>query len=59
MMSVQDNIDVACILFDSYSKHDIDSMVAPVAEDVEWLDVPSGTAFRGKDGFRKLWVTHG
>jgi steroid delta-isomerase-like uncharacterized protein len=47
-------------MFEAWNDGDFDRLVALMAEDIEWHDVPTGQVIRGQDNFRRYaetWLT--
>ena len=58
-MTAQENVALARSLFDLYNSHQsdpawLDKTVAALAEDCEFIDVPTGRTLRGPDGYRQI-----
>lgn len=47
----QDAERVVRSFYDAFNSHQLDRAAALIADDGEWLDVPSGTVYRGPSGY--------
>ena len=52
MMSVTDNVKVACIFHQAWADRNPDLGASVIADDCEFIDVPRGEVQRGPDGYR-------
>jgi steroid delta-isomerase-like uncharacterized protein len=55
----EDTESVARKLYDYFNAHDLDGGAKLVADDCEWIDVPSGMIFRGPAGYKDFdggWI---
>ncbi len=58
-MSHQDNTEVARGLYEAFNDHDLERAGALAADDVEFLDVPTGRTTQGPEGFMdsmRWWI---
>ena len=58
-MSHQDNAEVARALYEAFNDHDLERAGALAADDVEFLDVPTGRTAQGPEGFMdgmRMWI---
>ena len=54
-MSVEQNIAVVQSIYDGFNSRDMEKLTAALAPDFELVDMPSGQAFHGAEGFMQ-WV---
>jgi steroid delta-isomerase-like uncharacterized protein len=50
----EDNKNIVREIYTAFSSHRLDTVTAWIAEEAEWLDLPTGRAFRGPEGFAEL-----
>ena len=58
-MSTQENAAIARAVYEAFNDHDLERAGALAAEDMEFVDVPSGRALRGPEGFvdgMRAWI---
>jgi len=58
-MSAEDNATFARSLMESINAHDAERGAALIPDDTEWEEVPTGTRYRGPDGWREnfsFWI---
>lgn len=58
-MTVQENIALSRLLLDLYNSHQsdpawLDKIVANIAEDCEFVDVPTGRTLLGPEGYSQI-----
>lgn len=59
-MSTQDNAALARAVYEAFNDHDLERAGALAAEDMEFVDVPTGRTLRGPEGFMdgmRGWTT--
>jgi steroid delta-isomerase-like uncharacterized protein len=49
--TAQSNVEIARLGYDAWNSRDFDRGASLFADDAEILNIPLGTAFRGKDGY--------
>ena len=59
MPTQEDNAAIARAVFQAFNDHDLERAGALAAEDMEFVDVPTGRTMRGPEGFKdgmRAWI---
>ena len=60
MLTAQDNTTLARALYDAFNRRDFDKALAMMTDSVQWTNIPFGSTFSGRQGYRdyvSTWTT--